>query len=128
MFLGIGGGFGLACLGGGRGGHFEHGEFAGLLSLRSGGEEEIANRKAGGGEEADEAGGEAGEGDGEDPAEGEGRAFGIGLGGPGARADRFSDGVDCPWGALMEQGRRFQMGESGHGVRGRDGRRGITVG
>jgi hypothetical protein len=29
---------------------------------------------------------------------------------------------------LVEQGWRFQMGEGGHGVRGRDGRRARTVG
>jgi hypothetical protein len=128
LFLGIGGGFGWACLGGGGGSHFEHGEFTGLLALGRGGEEEFANGKAGGGEEADEAGGEAGEGDGEDPAEGEGGAFGIGLGRAGAGADRFSDSVDCPWGTLVKQGWRFQMGEGGHGVRGRDGRREKTIG
>ena len=128
MFLGIGGGFGLACLGGGGGGHFEHGEFAGLLALGGGGEEEFANGKAGGGEEADEAGGEAGEGDGEDPAEGEGGAFGVGLGRAGAGADRFSDSFDGPMGTLMKQGWGFQMCEGGHGVRGRGGRRENTIG
>jgi hypothetical protein len=36
--------------------------------------------------------------------------------------------VDCPLGALVKQGWRFQMCEGGHGVRGRGGRRENTIG
>jgi hypothetical protein len=38
------------------------------------------------------------------------------LGRAVAGADRFSDSVDGPLGALVKQGWRFQMCEGGHGV------------